>query len=444
MYNFKDAQIAGAKALKETEEMDAGLSMLPDARATQQEEEQYDVDRLPAWQDGRQFLMSSNDVKNRKILIGGRDKESLEDGAILRERCKLVVGGASKAGKSWILLDLALAVAAALDCIVDLGLDAGQRRPDRNIRRSQLGHFNCKEGRVLFVNLELHPDTMGKRGGWIGEARRYVEGNDSDRRFKDEEHSKNMCVWNLRGKCYEIETMLETARMRKSDGDKGFSLIILDPIYKTYGDRDENSASDMANLFALVEDFAAESNAAIAFAAHYSKGNQAEKSAADRISGSGVFARDPDAILSFTPHEIENHHTLSASLREFAPIPEQVFAWEAPIMSPAYGVDPSKLRDAGDKNGAWREKAKAIVEAINSSPRRRENESALPVREAIAIAIAKVTSAETVGMWEAALSQKANNVEAEFKIWRGSDWDPSRQTRVPTYRIDPRPSPRPI
>ena len=423
MYNFKDAQIAGAKALKETEEMDAGLSMLPDAPATQQEEEQYDVDRLPAWQDGRQFLMSSNDVKNRKILIGGRDKESMEDGAILRERCKLVVGGASKAGKSWILLDLALAVACG---------------------GKWLGHFNCKEGRVLFVNLELHPDTMGKRGGWIGEARRYVEGNDSDRRFKDEEHSNNMCVWNLRGKCYEIETMLETARMRKSDGDKGFSLIILDPIYKTYGDRDENSASDMANLFALVEDFAAESNAAIAFAAHYSKGNQAEKSAADRISGSGVFARDPDAILSFTPHEIENHHTLSASLREFAPIPEQVFAWEAPIMSPAYGVDPSKLRDAGDKNGAWREKAKAIVDAINSSPRKRENKASLPVQEAIAIAIAKVNSAETAGMWEAALSQKANNVEAEFKIWRGSEWDPSRQTRVPAYRIDPRPSPRPI
>jgi len=35
--------------------------------------------------------------------------------------------------------------------------------------------------------------------------------------------------------------------------------------------------------------------AAVGFGAHYSKGNQAGKEAIDRVSGSGVFARDPIA-----------------------------------------------------------------------------------------------------------------------------------------------------
>jgi len=38
-------------------------------------------------------------------------------------------------------------------------------------------------------------------------------------------------------------------------------------------------------------------DAASVFGAHFSKGNQAGKESIDRISGSGVFARDPDTIL---------------------------------------------------------------------------------------------------------------------------------------------------
>ena len=54
-----------------------------------------------------------------------------------------------------------------------------------------------------------------------------------------------------------------------------------------------------------IEALAVETGAAVAFGAHYSKGNQAGKEVIDRIGGSGVFARDPDSILNFTRHEEE-------------------------------------------------------------------------------------------------------------------------------------------
>lgn len=44
---------------------------------------------------------------------------------------------------------------------------------------------------------------------------------------------------------------------------------------------------------------------ALVYADHFSKGNQAGKKAIDRISGSGVTARDPDAIVTITELEDE-------------------------------------------------------------------------------------------------------------------------------------------
>src|SRR5206468_366871 len=79
-------------------------------------------------------------------------------------------------------------------------------------------------------------------------------------------------VWNLRGKAANFATLLPQVR-ETVKGD--FSLIVLDPIYKLYGQTDENSAGDVAKLLNAIEDLAVESGAAVAFGAHFSKGNQA-------------------------------------------------------------------------------------------------------------------------------------------------------------------------
>ena len=104
----------------------------------------------------------------------------------------------------------------------------------------------------------------------------------------------------------------------------GYVLIVLDPMYKLYGKGKENDASDMAQLMNSIEDVAVQTGAAVAFGAHHSKGNQSEKQAIDRISGSGVFARDPDALLDFARHEEDECFTVEFIVRNFAPIEKRV------------------------------------------------------------------------------------------------------------------------
>jgi hypothetical protein len=346
------AQAVGAAALKETEHMDAAGEPT-NVHKLAVADDPPESDSLPPWVDGNELI--GYEAEAPEVLICGPDGS--EDGAVLRLGSKLVIGGGSKMGKTWCLVDLALAVASG---------------------GKWLGHFQCKQGGVLYVNLELRRHTAGRRVRWIAEQRNLTKGTglrpDVAQAFQ---------TWNLRGKCYDLVTMLSTARMRLKDKDAPrFSLIILDPIYKTYGDKDENSAGDMAALMLEIERFADECNAAIAFAAHFSKGNQSGKEAMDRISGSGVMARDPDAIMTFTNHEEEDCYTLDAILREFAPIPPLVLQWEAPVMNPRADLDPAKLRQPGKmaiSKAAERAEAVRAVLAANGGR--------LPSRSALTLAI---------------------------------------------------------
>ena len=102
----------------------------------------------------------------------------------------------------------------------------------------------------------------------------------------------------------------------------------------------------------------------------------------DRISGSGVMARDPDAIVTFTQHEEENCFVMESSLREFAPVPATVFEWACPVLNPRDDLDSAKLRQAGKV-------------AISKAPQRAEavraaleaNGGHLPGRSALTAAI---------------------------------------------------------
>lgn len=89
--------------------------------------------------------------------------------------------------------------------------------------------------------------------------------------------------------------------------------------------------------------------AAVAFGAHYSKGNQSQKEPIDRIGGSGVFAHDPDTILNFTRHEEEECFTVEAILRNHPPVKPFVVRWGFPLMCVEETLDPANLRKAGRK-----------------------------------------------------------------------------------------------
>jgi hypothetical protein len=227
---------------------------------------------------------------------------------ILHLTDKLVFGGSSKSFKTWCLIDLAVSIATGTDWL-------GRR---------------TAQGRVLFVNFEIQPHAWQRRISAVAKAKaRDIQ-------------TGQIVLWNLRGYAADfrqlIPKIIERCRAEK------FALIILDPIYKLYGGTDENAAGDVAELLNALERLAKETGAAIAFGAHFAKGNASAKEAIDRISGSGVFARDPDSLLIFTKHETDDAFTVEPILRNFAPVAPFAVRWEFPLMQRADDLDPAKLK----------------------------------------------------------------------------------------------------
>jgi hypothetical protein len=227
---------------------------------------------------------------------------------ILHQCGKMVAGGSSKTFKTWLLIDLGVCVSNGFPW---------------------LNGWTTRKGRVLYINLELPKAYCDKRIQTIC----------------DEHQSRlepgMLDVWHLRG--YAMRWPELQRRIRSGV----YTLIILDPIYKVLLGRAENQAETMTALMNELEAVAVRTGAAVAFGAHYSKGNQAMKEAIDRISGSGVFARDPDTILNFTKHEEKNCFTVELTLRNHPPRKPFVVRWEYPLFIPESLLDPTKLKKVG-------------------------------------------------------------------------------------------------
>jgi len=72
-----------------------------------------------------------------------------------------------------------------------------------------------------------------------------------------------------------------------------------------------------------------------------------ERSKIPFFSGSGVFARDPDSILSFTKHEETDCFTVELTLRNHPPQKPFVVRWEYPLFISEDLLDPTKLKRVG-------------------------------------------------------------------------------------------------
>ena len=232
--------------------------------------------------------------------------EELIEG-ILRRGHKMLISGSSKAGKSFLLMELCVAIAEGT---------------------KWLG-FPCKQGKVLYVNLEIDPASCINRFLKIYEALG-VPMN----------HSDNIVVWNLRGHAVPLDQLVP--KLIRRVRDLQLSAIIIDPIYKVITG-DENNASEMGQFCNQFDKICTETKCSTIYCHHHSKGAQGSKRAMDRASGSGVFARDPDAQLDMIQLELtddiknnvrDGHATawrLESNLREFENIEPVNFWFEYPI-----------------------------------------------------------------------------------------------------------------
>jgi RecA-family ATPase len=183
---------------------------------------------------------------------------------VLRQGHKMLIAGPSKAGKSFSLIELCIAIAEGKKWFC----------------------WNCAKGKVLYVNLELDRASCLHRFKDVYTALKISP-----------ENLSNIDVWNLRGNSIPMDRL--APKLIRRAKQNGYIAVIIDPIYKVITG-DENSADQMALFCNQFDKICTELGTAVIYCHHHSKGSQSGKRTMDRASGSGVFARDPDALLDMS------------------------------------------------------------------------------------------------------------------------------------------------
>lgn len=196
---------------------------------------------------------------------------------ILRQGHKMLISGASKAGKSFLLMELCLAIGTGTRWL----------------------KWKCKKGRVLYINLEIDRASCFDRFCKILEAK-----------GMSSEVFDHVEIMNLRGKAAPMDKLVDRLILKAKE--RNYSVIIIDPLYKVITG-DENTASDMAHFMNQFDKLAESLGCSVICCHHHSKGAQSDKRVSDRASGSGVFSRDNDAILDMLELEVsaELRHLIS-------------------------------------------------------------------------------------------------------------------------------------
>ncbi|MEI6724621.1 MAG: AAA family ATPase, partial [Actinomycetes bacterium] len=227
-----------------------------------------------SWEEWQTWIEVVTDVLPVDITNGDQewDDDIVEPveiiEGILGTNEKLMISSSSKAGKSIALLELCTAIANG-------GTWMGAQ---------------CRQGDVLYVNFELKSDSRKRRVKKICAEMGY-----------EREHAHRMHFFDLRGLSAPLDKL--TAKIVRQAAKYQCSVIIIDPIYKVMTG-DENNAEAVSSFCNQLDNLGRVLDCSIVYCHHYSKGQQGQKASMDRASGSGVFARDADALIAMTELEV--------------------------------------------------------------------------------------------------------------------------------------------
>jgi hypothetical protein len=232
-------------------------------------------------------------------------------------------GGMSKAGKTFLALQLAICCAGGV---------------------SFLGAFQPTPILVLYVGFELSDYRLRQR---VAAISKHLGVEPADR----------LLLWNLRRKYVQLADFCELV----ASYIEAFVplLVIIDPMYTLLGDRDENKVTDMTDLWvrlAKVQD-KAEGKIAMVVMHHFPKGQQAGKSLLDCFSGSGATGRFIDSGFGIREHESsedkKRSYVLDFELRDHEPIPGFVVDFDFPVFARNDAKNPAKYKVAVGRPENW-------------------------------------------------------------------------------------------
>lgn len=217
----------------------------------------------------------------------------------------------TKIGKSWLAYLLILAIAT------------GQK---------WLGTFDCKQGRCLLIDNELHVETLSRRLDTVAQAMGippYEWGDQID-------------IIPLRGKMMDLNALAPTI-MAIEPGT--YRCVLADAWYRFFPPGvDENSNAQVMQLYNQIDQYADHLQAMWVNIHHASKGDQSGKSVVDVGSGAGSQSRAADSHLILRPHAEDGVVVLEAAVRSFPPVDPIAIRWSYPCWSLAEDVDESQLR----------------------------------------------------------------------------------------------------
>jgi hypothetical protein len=246
------------------------------------------------------------------------DHPSLRESVIhglLRKGETMNIIAPSKQGKSWLVVDLAIAMATG---------------------RNWLDTFMVEQGDVLILDNELHPETTAFRIPKIAVARG----------IDPEEFVDHICVESLRGRLLDLFG-LHGYFAHLTPGR--FKLVVLDAWYRFMPEgHDENDNAMVSRAYNFLDSIAGRLGCCFVLIHHASKGSQANKSLVDVGAGAGAQSRATDTHLVLRTHESDTPMApavvLEAAVRSWQRVQPRCLVWTFPVWNFAPDLDPTALK----------------------------------------------------------------------------------------------------
>ncbi|GAB5406593.1 MAG: hypothetical protein Aurels2KO_48240 [Aureliella sp.] len=258
-----------------------------------------------------------------------RDSDELSRGSeiiegLLRDGEVGFLGSVSKAGKSWLVGMLIWSVVTG---------------------RRWLG-MNVKQGKVLLIDNELKRRELDWRHCQIARA------------MQHDPSPGELTTISRRGQTCDIN---ELAASLEGFDWTGYSLLVIDAVYKTIPDgKSENDNEAMGKLMNVLQSISEKSGVAIMAVHHATKGDQSQKSTLDILSGAGSFGRSLDAMVALRDHEQDGLNVVEFNART-NPEPKAISAkFEWPLWTPVT-VQPALRQSRTARAAASNKEAEARV-----------------------------------------------------------------------------------
>ncbi len=192
-----------------------------------------------------------------------------------------------KVGKTWLIIGLALALAAG---------------------REWMGK-PCRRTKVLVIDNELKPAILRERYHRVATMMG----------LRLEDLQGWLFFKSHRGNLRSLDQYAKELEEVKS---RGIGVVIIDALYRALPKGvDENSNSQILSVYNLLDQYAMAYGCSFILVHHTSKGTQEGKSLTDVGSGAGVQSRAADTHLALLPHKsVSNAVVVHAATRSFPPM----------------------------------------------------------------------------------------------------------------------------